>query len=103
MQAIVLVGGFGDLRLTENGAGITIYFGDPDEDIPKPEQADNLAELGAADGGQVPTEEPGEEPDPADVAPTTEAEGEGSDTTTGEPSEGDTTDTSAATDTTAAP
>ena len=86
----VTSGGFEDLRLTENGAGITIYFGDPDEDIPKPEQAEELAELGAADGGQVPTEEPGEEPDPADVAPTTESDGE-------------TTDTSAATDTTAAP
>lgn len=98
----VTSGGFEDLRLTENGAGLTIYFGDPDEDIPKPQQAANLAELGAADGGQVLTEEPGEEPDPADVAPPIEDEDP-----TGEPSEDDTEDettpTSAATDTTAAP
>ena len=100
----VTSGGFNDLRLTENGAGITIYYGDPDEDIPRPEQADDLAELGAADGGQVPTEEPGEEPDPSDIAPTTEGEGDAdtSDTTTGEPSDGE-TPTTAATDTTAAP
>jgi len=50
-------GDFGDLRLTEDGAGITIYFGDPDADIPKPPTAAQLAELGARDGGQAPTEQ----------------------------------------------
>lgn len=50
----ITTGDFTDLRLTENGAGITIFYGDPDADIPKPPAAAQLAELGAADGGQVP-------------------------------------------------
>lgn len=50
----ITTGDFTDLRLTQNGAGITIFYGDPDADIPKPPHAANLAELGAADGGQVP-------------------------------------------------
>lgn len=50
----VTTGGFGDLRLTEDGAGITIFFGDPDEDIPKPPNAPQLTALGAVDGGEVP-------------------------------------------------
>jgi hypothetical protein len=53
----ITTGDFGDLRLTEDGAGITIYYGDPDADIPRPPNADQLAELGAADGGQVPDEQ----------------------------------------------
>ena len=32
-------------------ARITIYYGDPDADIPQPPTAANLAALGAADGG----------------------------------------------------
>ncbi|MGH9086089.1 MAG: hypothetical protein ACRDYW_11600 [Acidimicrobiales bacterium] len=53
----VTTGDFNDLRLTQDGAGITIYYGDPDADIPKPPNAAQLAELGAADGGQVPDPE----------------------------------------------
>ena len=56
----IITGDFNDFRLTEDGGAITIYYGDPNEDIPLPESAANLAELGAADGGQsVPA--PGEE------------------------------------------
>jgi len=50
----VTTGAFNDLRLTEDGAGITLFFGDPDADIPKPPNAADLTSLGAADGGQVP-------------------------------------------------
>jgi hypothetical protein len=52
----VTTGGFGDIRLTTDGAGITVFYGDPDADIPKPPNAPNLATLGAADGSQVPDE-----------------------------------------------
>lgn len=66
-------GDFKGLRLNEDGAGLTIYFGDPDAEIPKPPSSDNLAALGAVDGlGAV--------------------------TTTSEPADGD-TDTSDTTDT----
>lgn len=58
-QPEITTGDFGSRRLTEDGAGITIYYGDPDAEIPKPLAASNLAALGAADGGQVP--EPGAE------------------------------------------
>jgi hypothetical protein len=50
----VTTGAFDDLRLTQDGAGITIFFGDADADIPKPPNAADLIALGAADGGQVP-------------------------------------------------
>jgi Predicted solute binding protein len=53
----VTTGDFTDLRLTTNGAGMTIFYGDPKADIPKPPHADQLAELGAADGGQVPDDQ----------------------------------------------
>jgi hypothetical protein len=49
----VTTGGFADTRLTENGAGITIYYGDPDDDIPPPEAGAQLTELGLADGGST--------------------------------------------------
>ena len=49
----VTTGDFNDRRLSENGAGITIYFGDADADIPKPPSGSNLAALGAADGGNT--------------------------------------------------
>ena len=52
----VTTGAFNDLRLTQDGAGITLFFGDPDADIPKPPNAPQLDALGAADGGQVPDE-----------------------------------------------
>jgi hypothetical protein len=49
----VTTGGFADTRLTDDGGGITLYYGDPDDDIPKPESAAQLTELGAADGGST--------------------------------------------------
>jgi hypothetical protein len=52
----VTTGDFGDRRLTTDGAGVTVFFGDADADIPKPPTAENLTALGAADGGQVPDE-----------------------------------------------
>lgn len=82
----VTTGDFGSKRLTENGAGITLYYGADDADIPKPLAGSNLASLGAADGAQV--------PDPAGET-TTSTAGEG-DTTTTSAGEGDTTTTSAA-------
>ena len=38
----VTTGDFTDIRLTTNGAGITIFYGDPDADIPKPPNAAQL-------------------------------------------------------------
>ena len=49
----VTTGDFNDLRLTEDGGAITIFYGDPDADIPMPPSASNLASLGAADGGST--------------------------------------------------
>ncbi|MET0728430.1 MAG: hypothetical protein ABWZ76_09075 [Acidimicrobiales bacterium] len=90
----VTTGAFGELRLTENGAGLTIYFGDPDADIPKPPHASQLDALGAADGAQVPDEQGN--------TTTTTADGSTSTTAAGEPSE--TTGTAVdSTSTTAAP
>jgi hypothetical protein len=51
----IRTGDFNDLRLTDNGAAITIFYGDPDAEIPKPNSAANLAALGAADGAEVTT------------------------------------------------
>src|SRR5690606_16776081 len=53
----IRTGDFKSLRLTEDGAGITVFFGDANADIPKPPKAGQLAELGALDGGQVPNED----------------------------------------------
>ncbi len=53
-KPVITTGGFNDLRLDTNGGGYTIFYGDPKDDIPKPENASRLAELGAADGGQTP-------------------------------------------------
>lgn len=50
----VTSGGFGDLRLTADGAAFTIFYGDRDADIPRPPHAPQLEELGARDGGQTP-------------------------------------------------
>ena len=87
----VTTGDFTDIRLTDNGGGITIFYGDPDADIPKPPNAEQLSELGAADGSQVPDES----------GTTSSTESQGSTTTTA----GDTTTTTAGdtTTTTAAP
>jgi len=46
----ITTGSFNDLLLNETGSGVTIFYGDPDADIPRPESGANLAELGAADG-----------------------------------------------------
>jgi hypothetical protein len=81
----VTTGDFTDLRLTSNGGGITIYYGDPKADIPKPPNSDQLAELGAADGGQVPDSQGNT---------TTTTPGDSSSTTAGEPG-GSTTTTAA--------
>jgi hypothetical protein len=92
----IRTGDFNDLRLTTNGAGITIFFGDPDADIPRPPAAGNLAELGAADG-------PSSLSDPETGQTTTSTTVPGETTTT---AAGDTTTTTAAggtTTTTAAP
>ena len=86
---------FGDTRFRANGEGYTIAFvptkeaeGKGDEQIPKPESASQLAQLGAVDTGQTTTDStlPGEttvstEPGETTV-PTTAPEG-GSTTTAG--------------------
>lgn len=45
----------GDLRFREDGEGFVIAFVPEGTDIPKPESAANLAELGAADAGEAET------------------------------------------------
>ena len=85
----ITTGDFNDRRLTENGGAITIFFGDPDDEVPLPPTASNLAALGAADGaGAVPP--PGETTTTAPGDTTTTAPGE---TTT--TAAGDTTTTTA--------
>ena len=81
----ITTGDFNDFRLTENGAAITLFYGDPDADIPKPPSAANLAQLGAADGGQS-------LPNPEDANTTTTSTAPGETTTT---AAGDTTTTTA--------
>lgn len=82
---------FNDIRFRENGEGYTIAFvPEGTTDIPKPESAAQLAELGAADDASATTAEPGET--------TTSAPG---DTTTSAP--GATTTTAPAETTTSAP
>jgi hypothetical protein len=81
----LLTSGFDDIRFREDGEGYTIAFVPEDEtDIPMPETAANLAELGAVD---------------ADPSATTTTTGEGSTTTAGE---GSTTTTAGETTTTTA-
>jgi hypothetical protein len=64
---------FGDTRFRDNGEGFTIAFmPSGDTDIPKPESAATLAELGAADAGTATsTTTPGETTTPAAGATTT--------------------------------
>lgn len=80
----VTTGDFGDLLLTTDGGGFTIFYGDPDADIPKPENASQLATLGAADGGQTPDESGNTTTTtaPADSSTTTSVAGDGATTTT---------------------
>jgi hypothetical protein len=91
-KAEVTTGDFGDLRLTTNGAGITLYYGDPKADIPKPPTAAQLAELGAKDGGQVPDAQGNTTTTTEGTSSTTVADS-GSTTTTA--AAGDTTTTAA--------
>jgi hypothetical protein len=74
----------GDLRFRGDGEGYVIAFVPEDTDIPKPDTAANLAELGALDSGQAETgttQTTG--PDGSDTTATTAA-GEGSTTTVGD-------------------
>lgn len=87
----IITGDFGERRLTTDGAGFTIFYGDPDAEIPKPPNAAQLTELGAADG-------PSSLPDP-EVANTTTSSTVAGDTTT-TTVVGDTTTTTVAGDTT---
>jgi hypothetical protein len=93
----ITTGGFGDRRLTTDGAGLTIFFGDADADIPKPPTAENLAVLGAADGGQVPDEEGNTTTTAAGASTTSSAPA------TGEPSDTSTTVAADPSSTTVAP
>ena len=53
-QPVITTGDFGNRRLSDDGGGITIFYGDSKADIPKPPTAADLEALGAADGAQVP-------------------------------------------------
>lgn len=88
----ITTGDFTRIRLTDDGGGVTIFYGDPDADIPKPPNAEQLQELGARDGGQVPD---------AEGNTTTTVAADGSSTTVaGEPSDSSTTVPGDATSTT---
>ncbi len=90
----VTTGGFSDKRLTKNGSGVTIFFGDPDADIPKPASAPQLEALGAVDQDPSATTSTtsGETTTTAPGATTTTAPG----ATTSTTAAGDTTTTTAA-------
>ncbi len=75
----ITTGGFNDKRLTTNGAGITIFYGDPDADIPRPPAASDLANLGAADGPATL-----EDPETAQTTTSTTIPGETTTTVAGE-------------------
>ncbi|MEX2293814.1 MAG: hypothetical protein WD691_08525 [Acidimicrobiales bacterium] len=76
----VTTGGFSSLRLAENGGGFTIFYGDRKADIPKPPHADQLAELGAKDGGAVPPDS-SSTTTPANSSTSTSTEDSGTSTT----------------------
>lgn len=86
---VIRTGDFGGIRLDEDGAGITIFFGDPDADIPKPPKADRLAELGALDTGGTTTTTAAEGEDATTTTAAESAEAEGDATTTTEAPAGD--------------
>jgi hypothetical protein len=68
----VTTGSFTDKRLTTDGGGMTIFYGDPDADIPKPSKASQLAELGARDAATATsTTTPADTGGTTTVAPTT--------------------------------
>jgi hypothetical protein len=87
----ITTGGFTDRRVTKNGAAITIFYGDPDADIPRPTSATNLAALGAADGPST-LEDPEDGATTTSTAITNDATGSTTTTTAG----GSTTSTTAA-------
>jgi hypothetical protein len=100
----ITTGNFDDRRITKDGGGITIFYGDPKADIPKPPNAPKLAELGAADGGQTPDSNGNtttSSTTPTDASTTTVA-GDTATTVAGEPSATSTTAAAGST-TTAAP
>lgn len=91
---------FEDIRFRDDGEGYTIAFvpEDATDEIPKPESSAQLAELGAADGGDVGPTPPSEEEGSSTTAPggsSTTAPGGSSTTPTtapaGEPSGSSTT------------
>src|SRR3546814_12815221 len=43
----VTTGDFGDRLLTDDGAALTLYYGAPDAEIPKPPRTDSLPAVGA--------------------------------------------------------
>ena len=87
-EPALLTSGLDDIRFRGDGEGYTIAFVPEGEtDIPKPETAGNLAELGAVDAGT----EAGSTTTTAEGATTTTTAGEGATTTTA----GDTTTTTA--------
>jgi hypothetical protein len=47
--------GFEDIRVKKDGMAVTIAYVAPGVDVPMPESASNLPELGAADSGGVTT------------------------------------------------
>jgi hypothetical protein len=88
----ITTGDFNDKRLTQNAAAITIFYGTPDDEIPLPPTAANLAQLGAVDGsGAVPP--PSESTTSSTPPGETTTTGPGETTTT---AAGDTTTTTAA-------
>ncbi|MGE3621842.1 MAG: hypothetical protein AB7L84_15405 [Acidimicrobiia bacterium] len=82
-------GDYADLRLQDDGGAVTIFYGDPDADIPLPPTAANLAVLGAVDGPSTL-----EDPESAQTTTTVAAEGESTTATPGD-EEDDTTTTTA--------
>jgi hypothetical protein len=70
-NAAVFDDDFGDTRFRADGEGYVIAFVSEDTDVPKPDTATNLAELGAIDGGAAATSIPGG--DPAATTDTTAA------------------------------
>jgi hypothetical protein len=90
----ITTGDFNDRRLSDNGGGITIFFGDPDAEIPPPPSGANLEALGAADGPSTLTDpETGQTTTSTTVAGQTPSTVPGETTTT---AAGDTTTTTAA-------
>ncbi len=77
-------GDYKDLRLQDDGGAITVYYGDPDADIPRPPTSSRLAELGAADGGSS-LADPETAQTTTTAAPATSAPGPDSSATTAAP------------------